>query len=1008
MHIVICNERFLFRFGVDRALIIIGQGLREAGHSITVMANRMDRDVISTFADQIIEVPAESEYIDLNEYTAEWLQNHWDRFFPPGNRPDVAIIGGWPFYAAIPFFESQGTRVVYFDCGAVPLNGYEGGARKVQEKLRYMRKAYLPQASLITAISDFISRTQSKEDAGNSIPIKTIHLAADHLDRRIWAGSKNAEIQNVELFSRIEYHRSNGKEILFCLGRWEPGCYKNSQLALDLMQRLRSKNTDVVMLILADPHHVDLPIAVQEYIIPIGFPGDLELQRIMQAADLGLAFSLWEGFNLPLAEMQWLGKPVLALAVGAHPEVILDPWFLCHDLNEMVEKASQIIAGQGFPVKLRDEAFKRFRHYFRWDRAIKEYREALEELYYQSIRLVMDVTYSAKDPANPGIIRVTRRLGREFQRFIRPIFVLWDTTLQEYVLPTSAEMRVLGQFNGPVITDSNLLSPADSRITLSDYLANQEWKRTWLLCTEVLNTAFAMDVYKYARNNDFNFAAVFHDAIPVLHPELCNEEVAGNHLHYMHILANCDVVIPDSDFSAQCLREIWAEGDVSPCEVRTNLLPGEYGGAPREVKIKDTFEDERVILTVSTLEPRKNHKTLIKACLRMQRDHPELNWKLILVGNRYAGNPEIPEYVQSVARENPRIEWVGIVPDERLHELYLKARFTVYPSIIEGYGMPIMESLWHGRPCICYNQGVMAELAADGGCVTTDVLDEEMLGETIYRLLVDEEQYLELCKEAVSRSIKTWGEYTRDMLSIFLTVTNPVIREKKAGKLHDASWEDALYPNGLFDDGKMNNSSRLALTDLIERLQPGCTVVIGDVAERGLGWLADHARVVFYLSTYTALSSGTGIRDNLHLLSGPPQLVLQLLLNELNEVGIPIDLIYVNDYQMDLGFDQFIQTLNQYVPPKPLFVILNNSFYAGNQRIMQAVAWDELKHLDWIDLDFIPGKLQVNASSQAELPVGGLALAYFNPAARSHDLEIKHSTACLDDAAPYSVKGEKV
>src|SRR3546814_9879591 len=71
--------------------------------------------------------------------------------------------------------------------------------------------------------------------------------------------------------------------------------------------------------------------------------------------------------------------------------------------------------------------------------------------------------------------------------------------------------------------------------------------------------------------------------------------------------------------------------------------------------------------------------------------------------------------------------------DEDLNKLYAASDFTVYPSYEEGFGLPILESLWHARPCICMNQGAMAEVALGGGCLQVNVCIEDELVQAIKR-----------------------------------------------------------------------------------------------------------------------------------------------------------------------------------------------------------------------------------------------------------------------------------
>ncbi|MGH9668304.1 MAG: glycosyltransferase, partial [Bryobacteraceae bacterium] len=133
---------------------------------------------------------------------------------------------------------------------------------------------------------------------------------------------------------------------------------------------------------------------------------------------------------------------------------------------------------------------------------------------------------------------------------------------------------------------------------------------------------------------------------------------------------------------------------------------------------------------------------------------------------RYSGAPLLVEYVERAAELNPRIRWLGVVEDETLGRLYTHSSFTVYPSTLEGFGMPVLESLWHARPCLCSNRGVTAELAAEGGCLTINVEESSELAAGIVRLIEDCDLRNRLSLEAAARKLKRWDDYARDFYEI--------------------------------------------------------------------------------------------------------------------------------------------------------------------------------------------------------------------------------------------------
>src|SRR5581483_4486874 len=367
----------------------------------------------------------------------------------------------------------------------------------------------------------------------------------------------------------------------------------------------------------------------------------------------------------------------------------------------------------------------------------------------------------------------------------------------------------------------------------------------WLLLTETVAEPRAEHALRFARAHGLRTAAVFYDAIPVLHPEWCNAEIAANHGAYMRRLAGCDVVLPISAFSGACLRDFWHRAGVPGGAVHAVPLPGELAGVPRASEASVPERGRVDILCVSTLEPRKNHRRLLAACGRLARLAPELDWTLTLVGNRYAGASDIAEEVTAAAAADPRIRWLGVVDDETLHRCYRDATFTVYPSLVEGFGLPVLESLWHGRPCICSGENALGEVAAGGGCLTTAVSDEDALAGAIHRLASDPALRARLAREAVTRDIRTWDDYVRDVLAALATHAGAPERTETTMTNGTRDWQDVLYPGCLRERWQMNDSERMALTALLARRRPRCAIEIGTYEAGSLSLLSQYADFVF-------------------------------------------------------------------------------------------------------------------------------------------------------------------
>lgn len=897
MHLIICNERLLFRFGVDRVLLLLAQGLKARGWQVTFIAQRLDHDVLERIGGDILQPPPHAgPYLGLDAATAEWLAGQRKAFVPGRYPPQgtVALIGGWPFYGAIPLFRQWGIPVVALDCGGVPFDNLQGPAREVQERLRSLRREYLPEAQVVTPISEFIARTQSQPDAGAQARICTIHLGADHLDQDanaiLW--SSNAE--------RDEAGSAHGPFILN-LGRWETGNYKNSESLFPLARRLLQVHPEARIGVLASAEELQVPDDLQACFVPLGHPDDVALARLMARADLGVSVSLWEGFNLPLAEMQRLYRPVLAYRLGAHPEVAAHPDQLCDGAEQMAERALAVLDGRLLQGDEWRQAVDQFRERFTWSRTVEAYVELFGSLGpvrdLPTPRLVVDASACLRDPANTGVARVVRSLSRKLQAFGQPLFVAWDEQAGCYVLPTEDEYRNLAAYGGPESSPRHYRLPRSlpgRRLSLA--AIGGSLQGAWLLQGEIVFERQGPERRALARALGMKVAAIFYDAIPVTHPQyVADLAIRDNHAAYMNGLAQCDRVLPISPDAGRNLLAHWVREGITPhAVVDPCWIPGELTGAPRAgtPAVAPAVGEVLRLLCVSTLEPRKNHRTLLAALRLLDECHPQLGWRLDLVGNRYAGAQWIADEVSQASDADNRITWHGVVDDERLNQLYAGAHLTIYPSLVEGYGMPIVESLWHARPCLCHHEGVMAELAAEGGCHTLDMNNPSALADAIVAVAADAPYYTRLAEQAISRPILTWRSYARALLS-------QLAGHARTPPELPGDWQHLLVPEGLELDDSL---AQVAMAALLHRHSVVSAVLLGQQP----GWLkALVARCVpqaWWLDCSSAPASGeVELREGLSCLALPADTGFGVLAAELARTGRAAGLVVLGEGLPDVA-----------------------------------------------------------------------------------------------------------
>jgi glycosyltransferase involved in cell wall biosynthesis len=264
--------------------------------------------------------------------------------------------------------------------------------------------------------------------------------------------------------------------------------------------------------------------------------------------------------------------------------------------------------------------------------------------------------------------------------------------------------------------------------------------------------------------------ALFHDAIALKLTQYTPINTVARFPSYLHSLTQFDGIAAVSADSRDVLLAYWQWAGWKNTPPVVAIPLGVDTPPPQSIATSlQPLTAKPIILCVCTLEGRKNHLSLFKAAESLWAGGHNFELHVIGMLQRQTGRDAFV-LLQSLQAKCRPLRYDGPVTDEALEAAYARCTFTVYPSLMEGFGLPVLESVHRGTPCICLNRGALAESAAGGGCLALDTVTPEALAAGLRDLLTHPTRLADLAREATARPVRTWADYTRDLLAFMGSV----------------------------------------------------------------------------------------------------------------------------------------------------------------------------------------------------------------------------------------------
>ena len=374
-------------------------------------------------------------------------------------------------------------------------------------------------------------------------------------------------------------------------------------------------------------------------------------------------------------------------------------------------------------------------------------------------RVIVDVDHSARHDLHTGVQQVVRNAVPIWARDHGVMAVAWNRGFGHYRPLTAVET-------------SRALSRSDPETGSSPPPAAGEMVVPWrtpVLLAEVPPLQACDRLAALARFSPNPVLAIGYDCIPVVSADLMPEPEAPRFVRYLSILKFARRVAAISTsaraefggFASALSAQGLAGPNVTECVLPAAELSVQSGGI-EEIEQRDTAGDagHPLVLSVGSFEPRKNHLSLLYASERLWREGH--HFELLLLGGSGWGH-EIPNEIAKLRRRGRMVEARHRVSDSELAAAYRRARFTVFTSVHEGYGLPVAESLAYGTPVITSDYGSTREIAESGGAVLVDPRHDEDLVQAMRLLLTDDNQIAALQDQINKRPQRTWEEYAADL-----------------------------------------------------------------------------------------------------------------------------------------------------------------------------------------------------------------------------------------------------